>query len=216
MNKYYSNILHFVTFSVRPKNKLAFLTYPTNNFKRIDAIKLSDKFENLNMDKVILVFVTNYRTTKNFTTINKNLALLTVSIEELLEDTTSFNLIFNISQNSNIVFLFKDIVWTHIVNKLNKLGYTLYTPNIELSPMSLRFTKLLNCIDELIGYSLFDIYNGVMDTRSDEELLKMYIEINPIDKDKDLFEEPFLIFDKEKSNIKYTDIDREVDDFLNS
>jgi hypothetical protein len=214
MLKRYANQLKFVTFSVRPKNKLAYLVYPTNDFTRIDATKLSEKFPNWNLDKVILVFVTNYRTATSLTLINKNLALLTLSIEEFLEETSSFNLIFNTSADKNIVFVFKDIEWIHVSTKIRKLNYTLITPYMEMSPVSFLFARFLNCIDRLIGYPVFKAFGKAMDTKSDKELRETYDKVVPLDEDKDLQKESILIFNSETSTTLHTDIAREIDEFL--
>lgn len=214
MLKRYANQLKFVTFSVRPKNKLAFLIYPTNDFTRIDATKMSEKFPNWNLDKVILVFVTNYRTATSLTLINKNLALLTLSIEEFLEEPSSFNLLFNTSEDKNIVFVFKDIEWIQVSTKIRKLGYTLFTPYMEISPVSFRFTRFLNCIDGLIGYPVFKSFSKSMDTKSDKELIETYDNIVPLDEDKDIKKESILIFNCETSTTLHTDIAREIDEFL--
>ena len=214
MKNYYANSLKFITFSVRAKNRLAFFVYLTKNFQRIEASKLTLNLAQFNLEKVILVYVTNYRTTTSFTVINKNLSLLTVSIEEFLEDTASFNLIFNISEDKNIVFLFKDIDWTHITQKIRNTGYKLYSPDIEVSPLSLKFTRFLNSLNGLLVPSIFKSFSETLDKNWDDESWREYIEIVPIETDKDLSKDSFLILDIQPISINYENIDKEIDNFL--
>jgi hypothetical protein len=109
MNKRFSNLIRFVSFSVTSNNKLTLLAYPTNNFTRIDATKLSNNIKNIGMDKVILVFITDYNVSSNFIRITNNLAMATISFQEFLEDSTSINLLFNYKKDKNIIFIFKDL-----------------------------------------------------------------------------------------------------------
>jgi hypothetical protein len=211
MNKRFSNLIKFVSFSVSHDNKLSFLTYPTNDFTRIDATKLSNNIKDVGLDKVLLVFITDYYIPSNFIRISDNLAITTISFHEFLEDSTSINLLYSY-KDKNIIFIFKDLKWLDVVTKFKNRGRSLPICDMESSIANIStFVKHLNCMDGLIGFSILE--------KLDDEDSFSYVKLEGCDRivpeNEDLSTESILTFDSNKSTIIYTNIDREIDDFLN-